>query len=62
MTIISIRPLLLQGDAKDCGTANFRSHDVEELVNVCALLDVVGEVNMGIVDKVLIWPGRGLCA
>src|SRR6185369_7341385 len=40
--------------------AHFRSHDFEKLMNICALLNVVGQMEMGIVKLELVLRFAGL--
>ena len=48
----AIRPLLLQRDAEERDAPDALPHDVEEGPDVGAFLDVVGEVEMAVVDVV----------
>ena len=49
---VAVRPLLLQRDAEQRRTADAAAHDLQELPDVDALLDVVGQVKVRIVEGV----------
>jgi hypothetical protein len=49
--------VLLQRDAKERRSPDARAHDPQELRDVDALLDVVGQVEVRVVEGV-VWNGR----
>ena len=53
---VAVRPLLLQRDAEQRRSAHARPHDLEELTRLDALLDVVRQVEVRVVETV----GRAL--
>ena len=55
---VGVGPVLLQRDAEQRRAGDARAHDVEELGDVDALLDVVGQVEMRVVEPV--GAGRSL--
>ena len=58
----TIGPLLLQRYAKQRHPSGFVSHDLQEVVNVDAFLNVVSQVKVRIVEEVVIRLRRaGLC-
>src|SRR6267143_1606295 len=48
------RPLLLQGNAVQDHPIGFASHHVQKIANVGALLNIVGQVEMGIVEFIIV--------
>ena len=48
-----VRPLLLQGNAEQSHPAGFTSHHVQKIVNAGAFLNIVGQVEMGIVEFIV---------
>ncbi len=49
---VAVRPLLLQRDAEERRPPDLVAHDLQEVVNVGAFLDVVREVEVVVVDEV----------
>ena len=49
-----VRPLLLQGDAEQSHAASFVFHRLQEIMNIRTLLNIVGQVKMGIVEFVIV--------
>ena len=50
----AVGPLLLQRNAEQGHTTSFGPHHIQEIVNVGAFLNIVGQVEMGIVEFVII--------
>ena len=53
IAVDAVRPLLLQRNAEQRDSSDLGSHDVQEVVNVRAFLDVVRQVEMRIVEFVV---------
>jgi hypothetical protein len=52
LTRVFVGPGLLQRDAEQRNPAHFVTHDLQKILNRCAFLYIVGEVEMGVVDCV----------
>ena len=52
--INAVRPLLLQRDAEQRHPAGRASHHVQKIANVGALLNIVGQVEMRIIEFILV--------
>ena len=53
ISVNPVRPLLLQGDAEQRHAAGFISHHVQKIVNIRTLLNIVGQVEVGIVELII---------
>ena len=58
---VLVRPGLLQRDAEQGGAADLVSHDLEVPADVGALLDVVRQVEVRVVEQVAVRRRLGLC-
>ncbi len=55
---VAVGPHLLQGQAEERGPADLVAHDLQELAGGRALLDVVGQVDVAVVEDIAGRPGR----